>query len=386
MDNDDKPPRRPVHRYAGYKWHPRGDLYGRLSAFAEANGVLRSEALNMLVADALDARQAGQVMVAEDVAVLLDQAQAVLTAVHRMEVQTQELALRLDLLGAVALTVVHAVAYATALDPESREIGESREDAEERVLASVFEASQNAWQILRPTRPEDQAPHLDDASAPPSNDRPRQETRALLDHWTTLLGPAPEARRAEPELTPWRRRQVIAWAKAYTIDPAAVLALLSSIVPRGTGSGPGAALTPSNRERIAMWARVHDVRPDVAVNALVDLALCHVDTAAGLPPWSALGLKGDIESVRTCLFRCGNETSTQQHVLDAIGACLAGVPYVVAKWCAAADDDFDHDFSDGEEPAAGSEGELRQAFAKRSEDLWHGMVAGLLEEPHGAES
>jgi hypothetical protein len=84
MENGEKPRRRPVHRYAGYNWHPHGDLYARLSAFAEANGVLRSEALNTLVADALDAREAGDGLAVDRVEELNEHVRAVLAAVHQL--------------------------------------------------------------------------------------------------------------------------------------------------------------------------------------------------------------------------------------------------------------------------------------------------------------
>src|SRR5688500_3130545 len=58
--------RRPVHRHRGYKWHPRGTLYERLSAFAEAHGLLRSEALSQLVEDGLAARQRDDAPSGED--------------------------------------------------------------------------------------------------------------------------------------------------------------------------------------------------------------------------------------------------------------------------------------------------------------------------------
>jgi hypothetical protein len=283
------------------------------------------------------------------------------------------------------LTVVHAVAFATALDPESQEIGESREAAEERVLASVFEASQNAWQILRPAGA-DAANRAIDADKQPSFDAAaREEMAALLDHWKAQIETTPGHEPAALGLTAWRRRQAGTWARAHGVAPAAVLSLLTAFAARPSGRSI-AALTTSNRERLAMWARTRDVTPEVALNALVDLALRHMDGSSAPPPWAADGIRRDLERVQARLLQHGEQLSAQGRMLDTIGACLAGVPYVVVKWCAAEQGDFDYEFSDGETPPAESEEGLRQAFAGRAEDLWHGMVAGLVDEPSEVES
>jgi hypothetical protein len=380
MGDGDKPRRRPVHRYAGYTWHARGDLYERLSAFAEANGVLRSEALNQLVAEALEAHQNGDGIKAEDLVELLELVQAVLASVLRIEGRLDELSLRLDLLGSVALTVVHAVAYATALDPEAQEIGESREAAEEGVLASIFEASRNAWVLLRPAGHGGNETVAEMDSGRSRKDSPRREIETVLDIWRGRLHTAQSVKGRNDDFTPWSRRRVISWAKAHGLEPRAVLSELAALIMNKNRNGLPSVLAVSNRERLAIWSRARGVRTDVALNALVDLALTHVDAAAGLPPWALGSIKDEVGNVQARLEHCDSRLSAQFRQLDIVGTFLAGTPYVVAKWCAAEDGDFEYDFShDGEQPADSEEG-LRQSFARKSEELWEGMLAGLLKE------
>jgi hypothetical protein len=376
MNEPTKPRPRPVHRYQGYKWHPRGTLYERLAAFAEANGLLRSEALNQLVEDGIAARQRANGAASEDAGDVAGHVEGLRAAVARVQHELVAVAFRLDLLGPTALTITHAMAHSLALDPDNQELRESQDAAEQRILDGILESSRTAWNVVDPGKSDDTSPSRPTV---PSIVDHRSTLARLLDHWTGQCQSA-EGERSDPSLTTWQRRRVQRWAKARGIEPEPALAELVALIPRRhRGRSLMTDLAASNVERLRVWANDQGVRPGVALNALVDLALSHADPTAAIRPWSVQEILEALGQVQDGLAQVEARLDQQARRLDAIGALLAGVPYIVVRW-STADEDFDEDFSEDEGAASSSREErMRFAFVRQSEDLWRGQVAALLE-------
>jgi hypothetical protein len=281
VDKPSKPQRKSgPHHLPRVVWRPPPGVRDSLDAWAREHGLPRATAATELVSRALEGEDDA---LSEGAAnETLDEIAEIRSDLRGLGAQVAELRSQLDTLGPATLAVEHIVAHWVSRDPANRELGETPEMLEERLISEMNRSGSDNWSLLQ----EDHASPGPTAREPPAAPLLGGVERYIL-YW--------EGRTPPPQLGEVR-------------------------------------VSPSKERRIRSFAACNGCKPRVALEALLDFAL----SAAGEPGVSASQveeIKAELAELRYVLGSLRALLLTLARDTGFVGELVAGLAPLLSLLC-----------------------------------------------------
>jgi hypothetical protein len=265
-------------------WRPPQEIRERLDAWAKERGgskrgLSRAEALTRLVSQAFEV---GEEALTEGAAnEVLEEIGEVRTDLSGLEAKLGELRARVDALGPAVLAAEHIVAYWMSRDPANRELGETPEMLEERLVFDMNRIGSDNWSLLQ----EGGSP----AAVPGAAELPLPLLRTGI----------------ERHLLYWESR---------------------------TPGGGEVQVGPRKERRVRSWAARNGCKPQVALEALLDFALSAAGEP-GVPESQVEEIKAALAQVRAAGADLRAQLETVARDVAFVGELVAGLAPLLSLLC-----------------------------------------------------